>query len=88
MKKVVRLGDSTSHGGTVVSASPSTTVMGKPVARLGDTVTCPMPGHGTNSIVEAEPTWTVDGGVAVALDGHKTACGAALISSAPSTDKG
>jgi uncharacterized Zn-binding protein involved in type VI secretion len=82
MKRVIRLGDPTSHGGTVVSASPTTIINGKRVARLGDEVTCPKPGHGTVTIVEGDPAWLVDGRP-VALEGHKTSCGASLISTLP-----
>ena len=82
MKRVIRLGDPMSHGGTVVSASPTTIINGKPVARLGDEVTCPKPGHGTVTIVEGDPAWLVDGRP-VALEGHKTSCGASLISTLP-----
>ena len=48
MKRVIRLGDPTTHGGTVVSASSTTIINGIHVARLGDSVTCPIPGHGTD----------------------------------------
>ena len=83
MKRVIRLGDPTTHGGTVVSASPTVIINGKPVARLGDSVTCPLPGHGVVTIIEGDPNWLVDGRP-VALEGHKTSCGAALISTLPS----
>ncbi len=82
MKRVIRLGDPTSHGGTVVSASSTVDINGKPVARLGDSVTCPIPGHGVVTIVEGDAAWT-DSGRSVALQGHKTSCGAALISTLP-----
>jgi uncharacterized Zn-binding protein involved in type VI secretion len=86
MKNVIRLGDSTSHGGKVVSASGSTAALGKGVALVGDQVTCPINGHGPCVIVEGDPAWTVDG-KAVALEGHKTSCGAALISSLATAGK-
>ena len=44
MKHVIRLGDPTTHGGTVVSASSTTIINGIRVARLGDQVTC-IPTH-------------------------------------------
>jgi len=78
-KRVIRLGDPTTHGGKVVSASSPTSVNGIRVARLGDTVSCPRKGHGTTTIVEADPAWGLDG-IPVALQGHHTSCGAALIS--------
>lgn len=79
-RKIIVLGDSTSHGGTVVSGSDSTKIDGKPVARVGDMVSCPRRGHGTCEIVTGDTTALVDG-KAVAREGDTTACGAALISS-------
>jgi len=76
---VIRLGDTTTHGGKVVQVASITTVDDIPIARIGDTVTCPKC-KGEHSIVEGEPTF-LDDGIPVALDGHKTSCGAALISS-------
>lgn len=78
-KCVIRLGDPTTHGGVVVSAASDTVAWGKQVARMGDHITCPIPGHGGCVIVEGDPTWTIDGRP-VALEGHLTSCGAALIS--------
>lgn len=87
MKRVIRLGDKTSHDGKVVSAAPTAKINGKSVARLGDKVSCPKKGHGTETIVEGDPNWLVDG-IPVALEGHKTSCGATLISSLPSLGRG
>jgi uncharacterized Zn-binding protein involved in type VI secretion len=78
MRHVIRLGDPTTHGGAVVSAAPNYFVMGVPVARVGDSCTCPVPGHSGCVIVEGDPNWVIDGR-AVALEGHLTSCGAALI---------
>jgi uncharacterized Zn-binding protein involved in type VI secretion len=89
MRAIIRLGDSTSHGGKVISASSRMMVDGKPVALLGDACTCPIKGHGSPRIVEGEPTFMVDGKPA-AFEGHKTDCGASLIPSTGMTvlDKG
>jgi len=78
-KHVIRLGDPTTHGGTVVSASTNSSMFGKEVACMGDKVTCPIRGHGVCTIVEGDPTYCIDGRP-VALEGHKTSCGASLIS--------
>jgi uncharacterized Zn-binding protein involved in type VI secretion len=86
MRKVIRLGDDTSHGGKVVSASSHVTVGGKPVARLGDKCTCPKRGHNNCVIVEGDAAWTIDG-IPVALEGHKISCGAVLVSSAPNNGR-
>lgn len=78
MRRVIRLGDPTTHGGVVISGSPTCEVLGRPVARLGDSVACPLTGHALAVIVEGDPDWLVDGRP-VALEGHLTSCGAALI---------
>ncbi|WP_083339101.1 PAAR domain-containing protein [Chromobacterium sphagni] len=79
MKRIIRLGDPTDHGGNVVSASSTTTMFGKAVALVGDSVSCPKQGHVNCTIVEGDPSWTI-GGKGVALEGHKVSCGATLIS--------
>lgn len=79
-RALIRLGDSTSHGGTVIEASTIRRSGGIGIARVGDKVTCPIPGHGTNPIVSGDLTFIVDG-QPVAREGDKTACGADLIPS-------
>lgn len=79
MKRVIRIGDPTDHGGNVTSASSTTTMFGKAVALVGDSVSCPRQGHTNCVIVEGDPSWTV-GGKGVALEGHTVSCGAKLIS--------
>lgn len=82
MQKIIRLGDSTSHGGKVVSATRHVTIGGIPVARLGDKCTCPKCGHNNCVIVAGDSAWTIEG-IPVALEGHKISSGAVLISTAP-----
>lgn len=77
---IVRLGDATSHGGKVISASSTHFIGGIGIARVGDKITCPISGHGINSIVEGAPTYLI-GGRMVALHGHRCACGCTLIAS-------
>ena len=81
MKDIIRLGDSTSHGGVVLEAFSRTDLNGKPIAGVGHNVSCPLC-KGVFPIAEGSATYSVDG-IAVALDGMKTACGAALIASGP-----
>ena len=76
---VIHLGDATTHGGKVVSVAHKPTDMGIPIACVGDMTDCPLY-KGSFSIVEGDPTCKIEG-VPVAFDGHKIACGAALISS-------
>lgn len=77
---IVRLGDQTSHGGIVMSASDTHTVAGIGIARVGDQVSCPLTGHGVNKIVQGAGTYTI-GGREVALHGHRCECGCTLIAS-------
>ncbi len=87
MRGVIRLNDPTSHGGRVVAAAPKTRVMGVAVARKGDRCVCPQPGHTACVIVEGDPKVKIDG-VPVAFDGHKTSCGATLMTTMPKSGKG
>jgi uncharacterized Zn-binding protein involved in type VI secretion len=77
--EIIRLGDSTSHGGTVLEGSPFDICMGKPIAFVGHKVQCPKC-KGVFPIVEGAPT-TSFYGKGVALGGMHTACGAVLIAS-------
>ncbi|MCB5206523.1 PAAR domain-containing protein [Methylovorus mays] len=82
-RKFIVVGDPTDHAGKVVSGSPTHTINGKPVARLGDKVDCPKrypdgSPHGVNLIVEGEANCLIDG-IPAALEGHKTECGCCLV---------
>ncbi|MDO1509198.1 MULTISPECIES: PAAR domain-containing protein [unclassified Neisseria] len=83
MKGIVRLGDPTTHGGQVIQASSKMMVHGRPAALVGDLISCPHPGHGTNPIIEGSSTMFFEGR-AVAIDGCACACGCTLISTMPS----
>ncbi|PTD96015.1 PAAR domain-containing protein [Pseudothauera lacus] len=77
----ILLGDSTDHGGTVITASESSDCEGRGIARVGDKVTCPRKGHGRVTVIATgDPTALIDGRPA-ARHGDKTACGATLIAS-------
>ncbi|AMP07656.1 PAAR domain-containing protein [Collimonas pratensis] len=76
---VIRLGDKTSHGGEVITASDSFKAMGIAVALEGDMTTCPQC-KGKFAIQPANST-RMHHGKAVAYHGDPTACGATLISS-------
>ncbi|WP_229259699.1 PAAR domain-containing protein [Duganella aceris] len=77
--EIIRLGDKTSHHGTVLEGSPADICHGKPIAYIGHKVSCPKC-SGSHTIVEGVMTTSIYGkGVAVA--GMKTSCGAVLIAS-------
>ncbi len=42
MKDIIRLGDSTAHGGVVLEAFSRTDLYGKPIAGVGHNVSCPL----------------------------------------------
>jgi uncharacterized Zn-binding protein involved in type VI secretion len=88
---IIVVGDTTSHGGKVISGDPENLWYGKPIARLGDLVDCPdhypdgTP-HGINKIIEGCDKFMING-IPVALDGHLTECGCVLQSQSNATVK-
>ena len=79
---LIRLGDKTSHGGSVIEASPHSDIDGVAIARMGDKTVCPI--HGTSPIISGDATLIVDGKPA-ARNGDKTGCGAVLIAGQQTT---
>lgn len=79
MQPLIVQGDNTSHGGTVLAGSPFSDCDGKPIARMGDMVACPLC-NGVFPISQGDQSNIIDG-APVAYHGCKTACGATLISS-------
>lgn len=75
MAKIMRVGDSGSHGGSITTGSANVSANGKQVARVGDTYNCPI--HGANPITSGSSD-TFANGKAVARVGDSTACGATL----------
>lgn len=70
------LGDTSSHGGSVQSATTGFTVNGVAVAGEGDTFGCPL--HGTVEIKAARRGMRANGKTP-ARDRDTTSCGASLI---------
>ncbi|WP_442927627.1 PAAR domain-containing protein [Microcoleus sp. A2-C2] len=60
MKDIVRLGDSTSHGGVVLEAFSQTNLNGKPIAGVGHKVSCPLC-KGVFAIVKGSSTYKLTG---------------------------
>ena len=78
---MVRLGDSTDHGGEVITASETMRYGGRRVARKGDHVECPQhPDVNPNVIVEGDAKIT-DHCVPVARQDNHATCGCSFISS-------
>jgi uncharacterized Zn-binding protein involved in type VI secretion len=57
MLQIIRKGDKTTHGGSVMTASETMKFGGIGVARKGDKVSCPVPGHGPTTIIEGNPDY-------------------------------
>ena len=83
-KPVARLGDTTNHGGTIVTGSTGTIVNGKPVARMGDLHACPRKGHGLTRIVSGSTTTLIEGKPTARM-GDTTGCGAVIVTASPDT---
>jgi uncharacterized Zn-binding protein involved in type VI secretion len=79
-KLQILVGDTTTHGGKVISGSPSSTwgAANIPIARKGDKVTCPQCSPHLFEIAEGLEGCD-DLGQPMAVEGHKTTCGAVLI---------
>lgn len=73
-----RLGDTSSHGGTVITGSITTIVNGRPVARMGDLHVCPIPGHGVTPIVSGSLDTATDGRPNARV-GDTAGCGAVIV---------
>jgi uncharacterized Zn-binding protein involved in type VI secretion len=73
------IGDTTTHGGTVISADMTTSTHGKYMARVNDMTVCPKC-KGTFPITSGADDMTDGAGNAYARHMDSTACGAKLIS--------
>lgn len=87
-KLQIVVGDTTSHGGRVMSGSPSSTwsAAETPIARKGDRVTCPLCPPHVFEIAEGLVD-SLDVGQELAVEGQKTTCGAVLIAQPAPDDK-
>lgn len=78
-RAIIRQGDRTSHGGTVLEGHLFLIIHGKPAAGVGHKVHCP---KCSGSIVIAEGAINAAMmGISIAVEGMKTSCGATLIAS-------
>jgi uncharacterized Zn-binding protein involved in type VI secretion len=77
MPAVCRETDTSTHGGAVVSGSPTLSSDGLPVARIGDLFACPI--HGLRTIVSGSTREFADG-IGIARIGDPISCGASLSS--------
>lgn len=82
MPLIIRRGDTSTHGGAVVTAASKSYAEGAAIARLGDILLCPL--HGPQPIVTGSGNSLCEG-PQIARQGDVAACGAALISGAVKT---
>ncbi|MDB5963490.1 MAG: hypothetical protein JWP59_4784 [Massilia sp.] len=78
-RPIIRLGDTTDHGGKVVSASSGTIVMGREAAVEGDMTFCPK--CKGQFPIKPEGAGARHQGKPYAYDNDLTACGAKLVAS-------
>lgn len=83
-KPLARMGDMTSHGGTIITGAVKTMVNGMPVARMGDMHACPIYGHLVTPIITGSATTMVEGKPAARV-GDMTACGATILAGSMNT---
>lgn len=76
---VAVIGTTSSHGGTMISASGSHFITPQgAVCLIGDSHSCPITGHGTTAIVSGTSTQTTSNGKTIAIAGSVAGCGAVL----------
>jgi len=83
MPLIARLGDTSTHGGSIITSASESKCEGALIARRGDILDCPI--HGPNPIVGHSSAMKCEGEW-VARHGDVTACGAALISGATKSE--
>ena len=73
---VSKIGDTSDHGGAIITGSSSCKINDVPVARIGDILACPI--HGNNPIVSSLAVYAKDDDKLLAHIGSKTQCGATI----------
>lgn len=87
MAAVARLNDTSSHGGSIISASANVKANGRGVARQGDLHQCPIPGHGTTSLTAVVTSENANGRKIITV-GATAGCGAVINSGSPNVTAG
>jgi uncharacterized Zn-binding protein involved in type VI secretion len=77
-RRLIVVGDSHSHGGTLEHGCPHARIGGRAIVRLGDEARCPL--HGSTHVATAISRIRYYGAIG-ACDGDELACGARLIAS-------
>jgi uncharacterized Zn-binding protein involved in type VI secretion len=84
MSKIARLGDSSSHGGTIISTNQDNTVTANsiPIAVAGAMHSCPITGHGTTSITPITVKTYINNKLVLTI-GAVAGCGAVINTGSP-----
>jgi uncharacterized Zn-binding protein involved in type VI secretion len=85
MTAVARLNDTSDHGGKIITASSNVLCDSIPVARDGDTHSCPIVGHGDTAITAITTHSYVNGRLILTV-GARAGCGALINSGSPTTN--
>ena len=82
--KLSRLGDTSDHGGVIITASDNVKANGIGVVRERDLHSCPIPGHGVTpmSYVTGTTNWRVNGRAGI-NEKDTAACGAKMVVGSP-----
>jgi len=80
-RKVARLGDTSTHGGVIITTNTDETVFaeGQPIAVKGAKLQCGNSQHGIVEIVDNVAIKTFVNGKPVVLEGSVATCGAVII---------
>lgn len=78
--KLSRLGDTSNHGGVIITCSGDVKVNGIGAVRQGDLHSCPVPGHGVTpmSHITSTTNWRVNGRAGI-NEGDIAGCGAKIV---------
>lgn len=87
MGNAVRLGDASSHGGSMISAGSTVLVNGVPLCVDGDAHSCPIRGHGVSG-VSGTSSVVSSGGKRVVKVGDTAGCGAVITQGSPTLNVG
>lgn len=81
---IARLGDTSDHGGVIITASENVNADGIGVAREGDLHSCPIPGHGVTPLVSGS-TRKVNGKGVIRIGNSEdhAGCGAIITQGSP-----
>jgi uncharacterized Zn-binding protein involved in type VI secretion len=80
--QIALLNSKMTHGAHILRGSPDRQVNGIPIARLGDPVSCPQHGHGSNRIVHVSYNQQTDSRPPAHV-GARASCGAMIITGSP-----